>query len=99
MAKSKNEIISDIDNYMHRYGGSYSSYYCGITDDAERRLFVEHKVDREKGVWIYRTASSDDVARAVEKYFLDAGCQGGAGGGDEDSKIVYCYKITRDTVE
>ena len=99
MAKSYDEIVSDIDNHIKKHKGKYSDYYCGITNDAERRLFDEHNVDKEHGVWIYRTASSDDVARKVEQHFLDKGCEGGSGGGDESTKIVYCYKITSTTIE
>ncbi len=99
MAKSYDEIVTDISNHIKKRGGSYAEYYCGITNDAERRLFDEHNVDKEHGVWIYRTANSDDVARKVEQYFLAKGCEGGSGGGDEDSNVVYCYKITRTTVE
>ncbi len=99
MANSYEDIVSDISMHVSECGGEYSDYYCGITNDIERRLFGEHNVDKEHGVWIYRTASSDTVARKVEKHFLDAGCKGGSGGGSNDCKIVYCYKITSTTVE
>lgn len=94
MEKDYNEIIVDIHRFLSKLGGYYSDYYVGITNDIERRLFDEHKVINN---YIYRTGKSDEITRAVEKYYLDKGCKGGAGGGDEDSKIVYCYKITKDT--
>ncbi|MBO4456725.1 MAG: hypothetical protein J5802_03325 [Butyrivibrio sp.] len=96
MAKSYENIVSDISNYISKCGGKYSEYYCGITNDAERRIFDEHNVDKN-GVWIYRTATSDAVAREAEKFFLNSGCKGGTGGGSDDCKIVYCYKITSTT--
>ena len=99
MAKSYDEIVSDISNHIRKYGGEFSDYYCGITNDAKRRLFAEHNVEKDRGVWIYRTANSDSVAREVEKYFLVAGCKGGSGGGSDDCTIVYCYKITKKTVQ
>ncbi len=82
-----------------RMGGDYSEFYVGISNDAERRLFDEHKVNREKGIWIYCPTESDDVARKVEKNFLDKGCAGGTGGGEDDTTYVYCYKMTSTTVE
>lgn len=94
MKKDYNEIIADINSFLSKIGGHYSDYYVGITNDIERRLFNEHKV---KNCYIYRTGKTDEISRDVEKHYLDKGCKGGSGGGDEDSKIVYCYKITKDT--
>lgn len=43
MAKSKEEIIKDIDNHLQKSGKQYySDFYVGITNDIERRLFEEH---------------------------------------------------------
>ena len=92
MAKSKQEIINDVANYFK--GIAYNNCYVGVTSDAESRLFVDHNVSRENGQWIYRTASSGSVAREIEQHFVDAGMDGGPGGGDETSKIVYAYKKT-----
>ena len=95
MAKTKQEIINDIIN--HFKGIAYSNCYVGITSDVEALLFGDHNVSRENGHWLYRTASSHTVAREIEQHFLDAGMDGGAGGGDETSKIVYAYKKTSST--
>lgn len=94
MAKSKETIISEIMDHMNNCcpdGTSYKKLYIGIAADATERLFKGHSVDREKDIWIYRTASSDDVAREIEKHFIDLGFDGGPGGGDEDSKQIYCF--------
>ena len=95
MAKSKQEIINDITNHFR--GISYKNCYIGITSNIESRLFGDHNVSRENGHWIYRTASSASVAREIEQYFLDKGMDGGSGGGDENSRIVYAYKKTSTT--
>ena len=92
---SVRSIIEEINTYI---GGRYSSYYVGITDDPERRLFVEHNVP-QNGDWVYKQSDSDESARAVENHFLDLGCQGGPRGGSDDSTYVYAYKITADTVQ
>ena len=95
MAKPKQEIINDITN--HFKNNAYKDCYIGITSNVEDRLFGDHNVSKENGHWIYRSASSDTVAREIEQYFLDKGMDGGSGGGDEDSKIVYAYKKTTTT--
>ena len=95
MATSKQDIINEID--QHFKGNAYENCYVGITSDIDGRLFGDHSVSKETGHWIYRPASSDTVAREIEKHFLEAGMDGGGGGGDETSKIVYAYLKTSST--
>lgn len=94
MANSKETIIAAIMDQMNKYcpyGTPYKKLYIGIAKDASDRLFNGHSVNKETDVWIYMTASSDNVAREIEKHFLNLGFDGGSGGGDEDSKMVYCF--------
>lgn len=86
----KIDIINDIKNYIGR--GDYSSWYVGITNDIERRLFSEHNVDRKQDYWIYRPASSKSIAQEVEEFFLEAGMDGDTGGGKDDTTYVYAFK-------
>lgn len=70
----------------------YSDFYIGITDNIEERLFGFHRVPRSGHWFIWRPADSADVARRIEKYYLDKGMDGGTGGGDGDTRYVYCYE-------
>lgn len=99
MAKSKKEIIEEIESHITECGGRFSGWYVGIAAKPKERLFDDHSVDEERDAWIYRTASSDSIARDIEKHFLDKGARGGTGGGDEDSKSVYAYRISSRTRE
>ncbi len=93
MAKSKGEIIDDIKAHIKKSEYSYSSWYVGISKDARDRLFSDHKVKEEGAWWIYKQASSTQIAREIEDYFVDTlGTAGGPGGGDEDADMVYAYK-------
>jgi hypothetical protein len=92
MAQSKQEIVDDI--AAHFKGIAYKNCYVGITSDVESRLFGDHNVSMANGHWIYRTALSNSVAREIEQHFLNAGMNGGPGGGDAASKIIYAYKKT-----
>ena len=99
MANSYEQIIKDIDEHLQKSGRSYySDFYIGISNDARNRLFKEHHV-KENSWWIYRTADSSDVAREVEKYYLELGMRGNAGGGDASATMVYCYAVTPTTTE
>ena len=40
-----------------------------------------------------------NVARQVEKHYLDKGMQGGDGEGNNESNIVYCYEVSEETKE
>ena len=96
---TKTEIIQQIVAYVQKQGGSYSQWYSGIASDANKRLFNDHNVDKDKDSWIYRHCASSDEARAVEDYFIQKGMKGGPGGGDLSTKSVYAYKITNSTKE
>ncbi len=93
MAKSKQEIIKEIAD--HFKGVAYSKCYVGITADVQKRLFDDHNVPRkgkDGGYWIHRSASSNAVAREIEKHFLEKGMGGGGGGGGTQATTVYAYK-------
>jgi hypothetical protein len=95
MAKSKQEIIDDLKAYMKEWGGTWGSWYVGITADPRTRLFVEHKVNERSGRWIYRQAASNLIAREIEQYFINTlRTDGGPGGGDATARHVYSYKKT-----
>ena len=90
-------IIQEIEDYVNKCGGSFSSWYIGIAEDPRDRLFNEHNVNERNGNWIFKPTSSSATARNIERYFLDLGMDGGSGGGDYLSKTVYCYKKTYST--
>lgn len=100
MAKSYKEIVSEFDAHLQKSGKKYySEFYVGISKNARKRLFEEHHVDEEHSWWIYRTATTSEIARKVEKHYLDLGMRGGTGGGDDTATMVYCYVVTPTTTE
>jgi hypothetical protein len=96
---TKAEITNAIAGYVSKCGGAYSTWYIGIAADVKRRLFNDHAVSEKNDSWIYRGCENHDIARAIEKNFLDLGMKGGGGGGDSKTTYVYAYKITRSTIE
>jgi hypothetical protein len=87
--------ISDIKSFIQQRGGSYEDFYVGISKNAARRLFGDHCVELNEPTWIFINAENAATARAVEIHFLVLGCEGGSGGGDDESKFVYAYQMTR----
>ena len=93
LAKTEAQIKEEIKSYIKKCGGNYPTWYVGISEDPRDRLFNQHNVDEKNDYWIFRTASSTDVARRIERYFVDIlGTDGGLGGGDVDARAVYAYK-------
>lgn len=100
MANTKQQIITEIENYINKNGGGFSAWYAGIASKPRDRLFNDHGVKENGDVWIYREAVSSTVAREVEDYFVNVkGTNGGPGGGDSASRYVYAYKIKPHTRE
>jgi hypothetical protein len=97
MAKSKGDIIAVIDTYMKKFRYKNSDWYVGIASVPRARLFIDHTVDEKNGIWIYEPATSDSVARAVEQAYLDAGHDGGSGGGDSSTIYFYAYVKLQET--
>lgn len=98
MASAANTIISDFEQHIRDSGAEYySEWYVGITEDLRKRLFGDHDVPEKNHWWITREAQSSEAARKVEKYFLEKGCDGGPGGGDDDAKYIYGYKKSQTT--
>lgn len=91
-ATNANAIYQEIVAYIASHGRPYKDWYAGITGDVSQRLFTKHKVSKETHpAWIYRTCASADDARAVETALHNLGCDGGVGGGDATTVLVYAY--------
>lgn len=98
-----NDIIRDFDGHLQKSGRQYyNEFYVGVTTDVEQRLFTSHRVRRDGDWWVYALADTEEIAREVEKHYLEFGMRGKTGGGtgkDGDSWYVYCYGVTLHSVE
>ena len=91
MLSTAQEAYDKILTHIQKQGSSFSSWYCGVTENPENRLFHEHKVSKNYP-WLVCIHCVDDIAaRAVELELINAGCDGGTGGGDENAVHVYAY--------
>ena len=92
----RKQIKVDIDAFIKSHGGDYAAFYVGVSANAKRRLFNEHQVAR-KGAYTRRRAFTADKAREVEQHFLNKGCEGDTGGGEDTADRIYAYKMTAAT--
>lgn len=93
-AQDAQTIVNEIAAHIQKQGGALPSWYVGITENIEQRVFGDHSVPKENHWRAHRKALSSDVARAAEKSLLGWGCDGGGGGGDSDAVFVYAYLKT-----
>jgi hypothetical protein len=103
MAKEKDLIIQDIATFRTNHGGDYSDYYIGVTKHVGQRLveetLLEHMLKGEftKGTPFYsEECMNRDEAVSIEQYFQKFGMlkYNPRSHGVEDSKFIYCYKLT-----
>jgi len=97
VAKTRDQIIADIEDHIGNNGDDFGSWYVGIAASPRERLFNDHNVKEKGDAWIFREATSSAVAREAENYFIDV--KGTQGGGDYSSQSVYAYKIKPHTRE
>lgn len=65
----KQQIIRSITAFFEDRGITWNRVYIGVTNNAEKRLFQDHNVDRREGDYIVCQSRSADEARSIEGYF------------------------------
>lgn len=98
MAKTKQEIITDIKTYIAGNGGNFSEWYVGICSDVNKRLSADHKLNPKLDKWVFKTAPTSAIAKEIEYYFVKIlGAEGAAEGASDAGDKVYAYKKSERT--
>ena len=74
-------------------------FFVGLTNDPNKRLFKEHKVDERGGLYVYFEASSNEEAKKAFNELMELDMNGAPLPGCEPGKYVYCYHINGLTIE
>ncbi len=93
---SRDEAYNKLVKYINDNPGSFSDWYCGVTDNVPKRL-QEHAIEKKINIKLYTRVkcSSMKTAIAVEALMHAKRCLGkgsSAGGVTSDSKYVYVFK-------
>ena len=80
---TEQEIKAEIERIIN---GRYTIWTIGVTDRPEQRR-QEHGSPK---YWHHWDATTEQVARRIEQYFIDQGCKGGVGGG-VNPNYVYIF--------
>lgn len=94
MGFSAQQILEDIQKFVDGCGGPINEWYVGLASDPRQKLFVTHNVSEKFDAWMYRQASSAEVALSVTKTLLDIGCVGDSSSDDDGARTVYIYHTT-----
>lgn len=108
--KETETIKEEIEQFKTDNGGEYSNYYIGITKHLEQRLVEDNEAIQEhlnKGEYTEGnptyTAECEnrDEAVEIEQYFQSKGMlkYNPRSHGVEESKFIYCYKMTDENIE
>ncbi|MDD4149654.1 MAG: hypothetical protein PHE33_06460 [Bacteroidales bacterium] len=100
-------IIHEIEDFKDEHRGGYSDYYIGITKHIDQRLIenneniTEHlqKGEYTSGNPTYKAECTNrDEAIKIEQIFQNLGMLklNKRSHGVEESKFIYCYKMTED---
>jgi hypothetical protein len=92
MALSEHEVVEKIVAFVRLKGGSFREWYVGIAKDPIDRLFNQHLVNRDGKDYYYEYTHSLNAARNAEQRLINLGFDGGASGGDEQTKAAYVYR-------
>jgi len=88
-------VTYDFNVYMRKIGGNWSDWYVGIstTEAIENQLFNQHRVNKEKGLWIYQTVTMVTTAQSIFHYYKENGTQGGIHGTGNTAVKIYAFKL------
>jgi hypothetical protein len=97
-AKSRSEIIGDIEDFIARNGGEFGGWYVGVAAAPRAKLQRQHRVKDKGDACIARRARDEYEAHEVAEYFRTTrGTRGPGGQPGEEDVCVYGYKIKSHT--
>ena len=92
MPKAIEEAVNNIKRKIDLYGHDYNAWYIGIAKDVTQKLFVDHKVNDQNGIWIYIVANTNSDAKEIKNYFERIGVTFNNSDDDENGLFVFAYK-------
>jgi hypothetical protein len=93
-AKSRSDIIGDMEDFIARNGGKFGDFFIGCTGAPKQMLFTQHKVQQKGDAWISRLAKDEMDAHDVVEYFRSTrGTKSRKKDVSDTDLYVYAFKI------
>jgi len=97
-AKSRSDIIGDIEDFVGRNGGKFAEFYVGCTSNPKTALFTQHKLKQSGDAWMSRLARDDLDSHDVVEYFRSTRQTKARPKPRQDADLyVYAFKIKSHT--
>ena len=97
-AKSRSDIIGDIEDFIGRNGARFGEWFVGCTGSPKAPLFTPPRVKQSGDAWISRLARDDLDAHDVVEYFRTSRQTRGRAKERRDADLyVYAFKIKSHT--
>ena len=85
------QTFDEIKNYIIEKDERYENWYTDVTTDIAQSLFVQHRVNVKKDLWIYRECPNNRAAKIIKDSLIKLGCEGTVSGYDVAPTRVYVY--------
>lgn len=97
-AKSRSDIIGDIEDFIGRNGAKFGEWFVGCTGAPKAALFTQHKLKQAGDAWISRLAKDELDAHDVVEYFRSSRQTRTKPKAQQDTDLyVYAFKIKSHT--
>ena len=97
-AKSRSDIITDIESHVLKIDGDFRGWYIGIAASPKTNLFKLHKLREVGDAWIARRAFGSAQAAEVAEYFVTTRHSKGRYRDPKPAEeYVYAYKMKSHT--
>lgn len=94
------ELMEDVYTSTFKYGETKKDYYCGITQEDVSDNLARHHITRYLVAYQCDNAeTAADVETILGQKGVNIGDADGGNGGNDQSVVVYMYKITEETVQ
>lgn len=71
MVFSPQQIKFEFLSYIKEFGGRPEDWRVGCAGDAQKAMFEQEGVDRERDIWLWKPALSPAAARIVFRYLTE----------------------------
>jgi hypothetical protein len=99
MVLSIQQIKFEMFGYIKEFDCEFSAWYVGVARDPKRQMQVEHGVDLDRDIWLYKQALSFAACRTIQRYFVEKLKTDGelTLAGDEETDCIYLYRKSERT--
>ena len=90
MTYSVQQIKFELISYVKEFGGDFTQWSVGTSEDAPKALFETHQVDPVRDIWLWKPALTPAAAEIVARWMTDR--QRAVAVGENRGDHVYMFR-------